>query len=816
MEKLASKIIDFRDDVDGTLFKEVFPDYNSIPEIIKTASREEPEDHEYALVMINNGQKFRKFAMHDAGNTALSVTYLLKTASQLPEDAVKIASDNLINASGRFRLPIPPELQELAEGMNRQGIEVRTREKFWRPNDSLLRVAELDAGRKVEKTAANLAIPAMAAGGAVFGAGAGAATAGEGNRLSGALKGGLAGGLVGTGVGYGTRHLAKAVPHLDPNLVANGALTGISAGGALAGYGASKLANADEPLTTTEKSAMLGHALAGGLAGGAAGYGTAEKGNKLKGMAAGGVGGALIGGAAGLAGVNPLVGAAGGLAAGHGIGRSINSSNPKQHAAPQHQLELMPQEQMAPIQSAGPEHFAEAYDSPEVQAAYAQHGAYDHPEVDKAVYNYIKKMQNPNYNPGAQEKVAANQKGWREAARYFASGAKNEAKRQAKNTATGAAIGTGGGIAGAAANGKDKLDGAYHGAIGGAAAGSVTANLFRPMHNNSLPTSKFMPVLYGLHAGAHAKPRTKTAYTIAGLSGINAATGAIGGAIGAGPDRRLRGAAAGGLTGGLGSAGLSTLGKGNDASFAASLIGSPIAGYYAGKTQRKGNVIDVSDKEAPTKEQVKEAKYTLLDGEYPVDTFDQIKLAQEYFLENWREFSPQERHEYCTKLAERMDSLKLTVPETVARYGSDTYAGDLDIHVNARKDYVSEELHPVLDNLLEKKAYVKPETFAEALGAFDQYANIDRHWDSKIADPYRSTFGPSSEKIAEENWNFTDMGLYINEADLKSLAYKRANIVRKQFGNDFATKFVGSPKRFFEKQNHETKIILARMASNDY
>lgn len=739
MEKLASKIIDFRDDVDGSLFKEVFPDYNSIPEIIKTASREEPEDHEYALVMMNNGQKFRKFAMHDAGNTALSVTYLLKTASQLPEDAVKIASDNLINASGRFHLPIPPELQELAEGMSRQGIEVRTREKFWRPNDSLLRVAELDAGRKVEKTAANLAIPAMAAGGAVFGAGAGAANAGEGNRLSGALKGGLAGGLVGTGVGYGTRHLAKVAPHLDPNLMANGALTGISAGGALAGYGASKLANSDEPLTTTEKSAMLGHALAGGLAGGAAGYGTADKGNKLKGMAAGGAGGALVGGAAGLAGVNPLLGAAGGLAAGHGIGRSINSASPKQHApAPQHQLEAIPQEQ-AFLADTSPEQFNEAYDSPDVQAAFKQHGRYDHPEVDNAVFGYIKKMRDPNYNysPGVQK--IAGPRDWKEIGRHALSSLKDEAKFQGKNLAVGGAIGGAAGAAGAAANGKDKVDGLKRGITGGASAGFVTANILRPMHGTPKNVSKFMPALYGLHSGSHAK-----------------------------------------------------------------------------QEKRASNIVDVTELEAPEEKVVQEAKYTLLNGEYPVDNFDQIKLAQEYFAENWREFSHQERHQYCTKLADRMNQLQLTVPETVARYGSDTYAADLDMHLNARKDYVEEDLHPVLDSLLEKKAYVKPETFAEALGAFDQFAGIDRYWDSKIADPYRSTFGPSSEKIAEENWNFTEMGLYINEADLKTLAYTHIEKVRKQFGQEFAAKFVGNPKSVFEKQNKETKIILARMASHDY
>jgi hypothetical protein len=118
MEKIANLIFDIKDDSSGTIFKEVFPEYKSIPNLIKTASTEEPGEHEYALVLINDGEKFCKFAMHDAGNTALSVIYLIKQASQLPKEAVKIASDNLINASGRFSLPIPEELKDLAKGLN--------------------------------------------------------------------------------------------------------------------------------------------------------------------------------------------------------------------------------------------------------------------------------------------------------------------------------------------------------------------------------------------------------------------------------------------------------------------------------------------------------------------------------------------------------------------------------------------------------------------------------------------------------------------------------------------------------------------------
>lgn len=205
---------------------------------------------------------------------------------------------------------------------------------------------------------------------------------------------------------------------------------------------------------------------------------------------------------------------------------------------------------------------------------------------------------------------------------------------------------------------------------------------------------------------------------------------------------------------------------------------------------------------------------TLLNGSYPIDGYDQVKTASVYFDDNWKNLGFRDRHTYCVKLAARMTELGMPLPENVARYGSTTYAADIDSYVEARRSYVHEEAYPALDMLLEKRAQVSPVVFAEALSEFDHLNDLNWHWDAKIADPWYSTFGPSLEKIAEENWRWDGVGTRICEDDLRDLARNSYDRVANNFGTDFAKEFAKSPKTFFISLPDPNKIILARFASD--
>lgn len=205
---------------------------------------------------------------------------------------------------------------------------------------------------------------------------------------------------------------------------------------------------------------------------------------------------------------------------------------------------------------------------------------------------------------------------------------------------------------------------------------------------------------------------------------------------------------------------------------------------------------------------------TLLEGSYPIDGYDQVKTASAYFDLNWKDLPPRDRHQYCVKLASRMKQLDIEVPEAIARYGSQTYASDVDSYVEARRSYVPEDAHDVLDMLLEKRAQVSPGVFAESLAEFDRLNNLNWHWDAQVADPWYSTFGPSLEKIAEENWRYDNNGCRCSEDDLDNLARNGYPRLCKSFGQDFAKEFAKSPKTFFQALPEPNKLILARLASD--
>lgn len=207
-------------------------------------------------------------------------------------------------------------------------------------------------------------------------------------------------------------------------------------------------------------------------------------------------------------------------------------------------------------------------------------------------------------------------------------------------------------------------------------------------------------------------------------------------------------------------------------------------------------------------------KRTLLADKYPVDSYSQVKTASAYFSTNWREFHPRDRHTYCVKLASRMTELGMEIPPDMQRYGSTTYAADVDGYVGLRRQHVPEESHPTLNMLIEKRAQVKPDTFAESLAEFDLATGLRWEWDGAVPDPWQSTFGPSFEKIAEEYWSWDKNGVRVTLEDLENLARNGHPLLTSTFGASFAKEFSKKPKEVFNSLPEPNKVIVARMASD--
>lgn len=139
--KTAGVVLDFYDDMAGTLLKESFPTPDSLPEIVKTAhilSAEERDvlrDDAFALVLVNEGKTLRKFACVDAGNTLLSALYFTENMDSLPVEAQKVAAANIIAACHEFGLPLR-SLEKIAGVPNPKGTAkgvARTRDSMLQP-----------------------------------------------------------------------------------------------------------------------------------------------------------------------------------------------------------------------------------------------------------------------------------------------------------------------------------------------------------------------------------------------------------------------------------------------------------------------------------------------------------------------------------------------------------------------------------------------------------------------------------------------------------------------------------------------------------
>jgi len=108
-------VLDFADDHGQSLMTAL----GAPPEFLKTAAWVEPAealDRDFALILRDpkSGEEVRKYASHDAGNTAVSMFYLTQAQGFLGAAALKTAAVNLRHSAAYQGVPIPDEVSKLA------------------------------------------------------------------------------------------------------------------------------------------------------------------------------------------------------------------------------------------------------------------------------------------------------------------------------------------------------------------------------------------------------------------------------------------------------------------------------------------------------------------------------------------------------------------------------------------------------------------------------------------------------------------------------------------------------------------------------
>lgn len=266
--------------------------------------------------------------------------------------------------------------------------------------------------------------------------------------------------------------------------------------------------------------------------------------------------------------------------------------------------------------------------------------------------------------------------------------------------------------------------------------------------------------------------------------------------------------------------------------------GPPYHDYIHGKNQEslpQGRVlhphVDVSDAKPPTKIQEKKASRYALNGQYPLDQYDHVKMASAYFDEWWKKMPWEDRHEYAVNLCKRASELGIQTSETAQKYGAESLASveEIKIAFDARRMVLTEpKVAQVLGELEELVLGIKTSgeekiatvveggtidrraLLAQVLSEFDKMAGISHLYDSDIADPCFSLYGV--EKVAA--FSETIGNQTVTADDLEYIGANRIHLVRGTFGDDMATEFKKDPVGIYKSLPVSSRKVLANLAKS--
>jgi hypothetical protein len=198
---------------------------------------------------------------------------------------------------------------------------------------------------------------------------------------------------------------------------------------------------------------------------------------------------------------------------------------------------------------------------------------------------------------------------------------------------------------------------------------------------------------------------------------------------------------------------------------------------------------------------------------FPLKTWTQVKTANDFFVEQYRRMHPRTRRAFCVKLASRANELGFDLHPIIDKYGAEGYAGEgeMAMAIDTRRQMWREhhdEAVSLLDGLMEKKAEVNPDVFAETLFRLDCMVAADRHYDRHIVDPWQTTYG--IQKEAE--WRWVSGNDVLTEGELKNFAASSYGFLKENFGEELARGMSRNPVRIFDSLPLPKQRTIARLA----
>ena len=195
---------------------------------------------------------------------------------------------------------------------------------------------------------------------------------------------------------------------------------------------------------------------------------------------------------------------------------------------------------------------------------------------------------------------------------------------------------------------------------------------------------------------------------------------------------------------------------------------------------------------------------------YPIDTWDRVKIAEQYYFDEGVRMDPEIRRQYATKLAAKAEHMGYPLAGTIKVAGAITFAhpGHTRAALEMRKIATGEA--EFLDELFEKRASLGPDMFAECVKRFDIQAGLSDHWDNQLPNPWDSTYG--LYKVATVVWE--SGAERVTEEALYNLSHNHPARLRDVFTEPMTKEFQKDPPGVFNSLPDPQKKLLARLAND--
>jgi hypothetical protein len=243
--------------------------------------------------------------------------------------------------------------------------------------------------------------------------------------------------------------------------------------------------------------------------------------------------------------------------------------------------------------------------------------------------------------------------------------------------------------------------------------------------------------------------------------------------------------------------------------------------------------VDITGLEAPAVVRETTYEHFCLPGKYPVDSYEQVKTAAEYFDEHWSLFDLAERRTFALNLVDRANELGVKVAGRALNYAGRTYGRHFLAEMQKRAyTYEGHEHEQKYASLMKEAAVTSPDEMVRAIHTADQASGACEAYGRPVVgflDPFAAVFGIKTAKeqltgkddaaqavdVEEGNEYVWNMGSdYVTGDQLRTMANRNEEL-DGVLGKGFSDDFLKDPVNVFKSLPDPQKHVLARLASDN-